>query len=206
MFVHGSCQRPVAGFEQLLPCAHVVIPLKDPPPSATELNNNATSSGTSDPAFFDRTEVVLNSTVAAILGLPPASNAQDHPPPGETGGEGDDGDGGVAFDVGGGGLKEQGQAGGGGGGTGGFDVSVLCTTFGDLNVLFDTRHSGMDPRLADALLWNVNVSEEALRGWREDKSSAVGTPRHAVSRPNWLFQLQLRLHKYVCSCCWDVEG
>lgn len=43
------------------------------------------------------------------------------------------------------------------GGGGLFDVSVLCTAYRDLNVLFDF-HGGVDPRLAGAFLWNVTVS------------------------------------------------
>lgn len=43
------------------------------------------------------------------------------------------------------------------GGRGIFDVSVLCTAFQDLNVLFDPLQNSMDPRLADVLLWKVKV-------------------------------------------------
>lgn len=45
----------------------------------------------------------------------------------------------------------------GGGGRGLFDVSVLCTAFRDLNVLFDPLQNSMDPRLVEVLLWRVKV-------------------------------------------------
>lgn len=38
-----------------------------------------------------------------------------------------------------------------------FDISVLCTAFKDLGVLFSTLYP-IDPRLVDALQWNVKVS------------------------------------------------
>lgn len=38
-----------------------------------------------------------------------------------------------------------------------FDISVLCTAFKDVGILFNARHP-IDPRLVDALQWNVKVS------------------------------------------------
>lgn len=61
-----------------------------------------------------------------------------------------------------GGWQRRGEVGRRGGGMtmgegGLFDVSVLCTVFRDLNVLFDPLQNSMDPRLADVLLWKVKV-------------------------------------------------
>lgn len=75
--------------------------------------------------------LMVNSTVSESLGLPPWTENQ--------------------IDQGSGALEresEPGQL---------FDISVLCTAFKDLGILFNARHP-IDPRLVDALQWNVKVS------------------------------------------------
>lgn len=172
-------QDPVAGFEQLLPCAHQVLALESSTSSSAERSGSSSSGGGGGPTPPDRRQIVLNATVAGMLGLPPLVTAtqqqrhqQHHQALGEEGSGDEDGGGavGVAIDEGGGGPQE-------GGGEGkAFDVSVLCTAFGDLNVLFDPRHSRVESRLGEALLWNVNVSLQSgkILPNKESESGRVG--------------------------------
>lgn len=127
------------GFEELLPCPHQIVSL-----------DHALTPG--DPYKFD----IINSTVSYSLGLPPWKPAI---PEGKTSADGEDKS--AQADVGddmrrrktvslefrraGDERKRL------------FDVSVLCTIFKDLEALLGDRHP-MDPRLVDALLWDVKVS------------------------------------------------
>lgn len=92
-----------------------------------------------------------------LASLENGTDGRDEARPGSGGGGGD----GSSFRnrAGGGQRLEVGRPSGGMtmGGRGLFDVSVLCTVFRDLNVLFDPIQNSMDPRLADVLLWKVKV-------------------------------------------------
>lgn len=167
-------QEPVQGFEQLLPCALEAIPLRDPAAVA------ATSNRTVNPD----NGIISNSTVADMLGLPRHTKSRDQsnhertrPSPRQR--EPIEGGGvrrrrelkspgtreeehelaavGGGHNGGGAGVVDVTRKNGGGGR---FDVSVLCTVYRDVNVLFDPDHNDMDPRMAEALLWSVNVSLE----------------------------------------------
>lgn len=115
------------GFEQLLPCAHEAISLRD-------------QSTTTFGEYHGRDKHIFNSSALAILGLEP--DAEPRSNVGDVDGAGEEGM-----------VESPGQ----GRGTGAFDVSVLCSVYWDLNLLLDSTHTSKDLRLADALLWNVNV-------------------------------------------------
>ena len=133
-------QKPQVGFEELLPCPQKIISLEH--------------------ALTGDSYRMVNSSVSQSLGLPAwAPEGQD----GESGPRKLEAE--LAINVDGnvepggrerklpaletpGARNEEVQL---------FDVSVLCTIYKDLEVLFSTRHP-MDPRLVDALLWNPKVS------------------------------------------------
>lgn len=157
-------QEPGSGFEELLPCPHKVISLF-----------NAT--------IPENPYEILNATVSAALGLPPLRGAA---PSDEGGTEGlkedparmrdgvrrrlrrareprDDkaGSGRELVEMGfGDGERLSGSRIGRGAGL--FDLSVLCTAVSDVNHLMKSTYP-VDPRLVDALLWDVQVSEDVLR-------------------------------------------
>ncbi|CAM9454690.1 unnamed protein product [Scytosiphon promiscuus] len=180
--VTAVLRKPVVGYQQLLSCPDEIIILRDPPTVVASSGKNGSTSSNStstvSPTFYDRNPIVLSDTVAGMLGLSTATAQEEGQQQSSEGGEVADGDEGVV-DVGearkkGGGELEVELAGGGEGreaqggtgkGEGGavrganfFDVSVMCTTYVDVNTLFDTVHNGMDPRLAEAMLWNVNTT------------------------------------------------
>ena len=59
-----------------------------------------------------------------------------------------------------------------GGGKGLFDLSVLCTVISDINHLMKPRYP-VDPRLVDALLWDVDVSEGLGLGGRMQRELSI---------------------------------
>ncbi|CAM9971551.1 unnamed protein product [Ascophyllum nodosum] len=138
--VTAIVQKPQVGFEELLPCPQKIISLEH--------------------ALTGDSYRMVNSSVSQSLGLPAwAPEGQD----GESGPRKLEAE--LAINVDGnvepggrerklpaletpGARNEEVQL---------FDVSVLCTIYKDLEVLFSTRHP-MDPRLVDALLWNPKVT------------------------------------------------
>lgn len=53
-----------------------------------------------------------------------------------------------------------------------FDISVLCTAVSDVNHLLKVTYP-VDPRLVDALLWNVEVRHRGREGGRETETELM---------------------------------